>query len=173
MKIFKQIVKKICRKIVDIGIQYQNEEIYAKFGFPYSVKFYNVSFEGNISIGKFTYINERSRIDSGQKSKIIIGDHCAIGRNVHITSKTHSLRQPTTDYLHNSIPHIEKDINIGNYVWIGDNVIILPGVSIDDYAVIGANSVVNRDIISFETVGGNPIKHIRLNIEHYKYQKQL
>ena len=53
------------------------------------------------------------------------------------------------------------DINIGNNVWIGDNVIILPGVQVGNCAIIGAGAVVTKDIEPFSVNGGNPSKLIK------------
>ena len=60
---------------------------------------------------------------------------------------------------------------MGNYVWIGDHVFIKHGVTIGDYAIIGANSVVITDVQPFEIVGGVPAKHIRFNTDHYKFKR--
>ena len=167
----KNIIKRLLAKILDLALEYKQEEKKKKFRLPPSVSIYNVSLEGNVSIDEFTYINERSRIDSGANSLVKIGKHCAIGREVHITSKTHDLRQPTTDETHTSILHKESDVVIGDYVWIGDKVTILPGVEIGNYAVIGAHSLVTKDVKQFEIVGGIPAKHIRFNSSHYKFNK--
>lgn len=127
--------------------------------------------EGKITIGKGTYINSGYRLVSGDNSFVCIGRHCAIGRNFSAASRTHSLTRPTSDEMYDSHLKKEASINIGNYVWIGDNVFIKEGVTIDDYAIIGANSVVVKNVKRFEIVGGNPAKHIRYNTEHYKYDK--
>lgn len=50
---------------------------------------------------------------------------------------------------------------VGNDVWIGQNVTVLPGVHIGDGAIIGANSVVSKDVAPYHIVGGNPIRVIR------------
>ena len=50
---------------------------------------------------------------------------------------------------------------IGNNVWIGDKATVLPGVSIGDGAIIGANSVVTKDVPAFSVVAGNPAKIIK------------
>jgi acetyltransferase-like isoleucine patch superfamily enzyme len=153
-------------------MQYRNEQVRTKFNLPASVSVYNVSIEGNVVIGEHTYLNEGSRISTGNVSKVSIGRHCAIGRNVNITSKTHSLRQPTTDENHSEILHVESDVVIGSYVWIGDKVTVMPGVTIGDYAVIGANAFVNRDVRSFEVVGGVPARHIKFNTSHYRFNPE-
>ena len=53
------------------------------------------------------------------------------------------------------------EVNIGDNVWIGDKVTILPGVHIGDWAVIGANAVVVKDVRPYTVVGGNPAKIIK------------
>lgn len=169
IKGIKYIIKRCLADLVSLGQQYEEEEKMRKYGFPISVSVYNVSVEGNVSIGEHTYINEYSRIDAGTKSYVKIGRHCAIGRNVHITSKTHDLNRPTTDETHTTILHKESSVSIGSYVWIGDKVTILPGVEIGDYAIIGAHSLVTKSVKEFEIVGGIPAKHIRFNTTHYKY----
>lgn len=55
----------------------------------------------------------------------------------------------------------EKPVSIGNDVWIGARVIILPGVTIGTGAVIGAGAVVTKDVPDYAVVGGNPAKVIK------------
>jgi len=172
IKELKNIIKKSCAKILDIGLQYKEENKKRDFLLPHSVNVYNVSLEGNVSIDEFTYVNEGSRIDTGPNASVKIGKHCAIGRHVHITSKTHDLRQPTTDKLNSTILHKESDVIIGDYVWIGDKVTILPNVKIGDFAIIGANSLVTKSVKPFEVVGGVPARHIKFNMNHYQYSSR-
>lgn len=168
-KAVKLLLKKLCARIVDLADQYKHEQQRKAFSIPSSASFYKTTLLGNISIGEFTYINEYSTIDSGNKSSVKIGRHCAIGRYVHITSKTHDLTRPTTHESTMEILHKEADVKIGNYVWIGDHVIILPGVVVGDHAVIGANSVVNKNVQSFEIVGGVPAHRIGFNEKNSHY----
>jgi virginiamycin A acetyltransferase len=134
-----------------------------------SVRLSGGHLSGNIQIAAHTYINSGHRIVTGENSRIVIGKYCAIGRNFSCASRTHSLTMPTAD--ENNIRHRqeEADITIGNYVWIGDNVVIKHGITVADYAVIGANSVVTKNVRPFEIVGGVPAKHIRFNTDHYLY----
>ena len=157
-------------KIYQLAHEYHEQAVRAKFQLPASVRFNDVSLEGNVRIGDRTYINSFTRIDSGPNAKVSIGKHCAIGRFVHITAKTHNLQQPTTDENHPDILHIEKDVRIGDCVWIGDHVVILPGVTIGSHAVIGSHSVVKQDVGDFEVVGGVPARHLRFNTEHRRYR---
>ncbi len=158
-------------RIISWANEYKKVRQRKKYNFAPSVRLENVSLIGNVEIGENTYINEGSVLSSGDISKVKIGRHCAIGRYVHITAKTHSLQFPTSDENYASHKHIEKDTVIGNYVWIGDKAFIKEGISVGDYAIIGANSVVIKDVKPFEIVGGAPAKHIRFNTEHYLYGK--
>ena len=56
---------------------------------------------------------------------------------------------------------LKWDTVVGNDVWIGQNVTVLPGVHIGDGAIVGANSVVSKDVPPYHIVGGNPAKIIR------------
>jgi acetyltransferase-like isoleucine patch superfamily enzyme len=169
LKLIKHIIKKFCAKVFDLAMQYQNEKNQVEYNLKPSVSFYNLSLEGNVIIGEHTYINEGTRIDTGKNGKIQIGRHCAIGRYVHITAKTHSLSRPTTDEHHTDIAHDEKDVIIGDYVWLGDKVLVMPGIIIGNYAIVGANSVVTKNVLPFEVVGGVPATHIKFNDQHYRY----
>ena len=93
-------------------------------------------------------------LDSG---KIVIGDNCMIGPKTTILAITH----PIDPGKRNEGIGIPKDVRIGNNVWIGAGVIILPGVEIGDNSVIGAGSVVTKDVPANAVVAGNPAKIIR------------
>lgn len=162
-------VKRLLNKCVELSEQHQREEIQKKYNLSSTISFGDISLEGNVVIGENTYINDYTRIDTGNNSMIQIGRNCAIGRFVHITSKTHSFVQPTRDEDTNEIELLEADVKIGNQVWIGDKVTVLPGVEIGDYAIIGAHSLVNKNVKPFEIVGGVPAKHIRFNSKNRKY----
>lgn len=101
------------------------------------------------------YINRNCKIKCF--SKIEIGNDVAISENVTIwDSDVHKIKGSTLN---------TQPIKIGNHVWIGTNCIILKGVSIGDGAVIGAGSIVNKNIPSKCLAVGNPAKVIKQNIE--------
>ena len=168
----KKIIYNLFNRLQAQAIDFKIKENLKRLNIPSSVKVYNSEVNGNIEIGEYTYIAPQSTISSGKKSKVIIGKYCAIGRYVSITSRGHSLVLPTADENNIEHKHIEKDTIIGDYVWIGDHVFINYGLSIGNYAIIGAGAVVTRDVQPFEIVGGVPAKHIRFNKEHYKFQKE-
>lgn len=93
-------------------------------------------------------------------NRIIIGDGCLFGANVFITDNFHG--DNSTEQL--IVPPINRPLNvrgevkIGKNVWVGRNVCIMPGVSIGDYAVIGANAVVTKDVPSSSVAVGVPAR---------------
>ncbi len=58
-------------------------------------------------------------------------------------------------------PEYGKSITIGDDVWVGGGVIILPGITIGEHAVVGAGSVVTKDVAPYTVVAGNPAKMVR------------
>lgn len=110
---------------------------------------YNIEFDG------FVYINHNSVfLDC---AKIKIGNNTFIGPNCGFYTAIHPIE------FEKRIKGIEsaKPITVGKDVWIGGNVVVLPGVTIGDRAVIGAGSVVTKDIPSDVVAAGNPCHVLR------------
>lgn len=91
------------------------------------------------------------------EAPVTIGDDCFIGPNVSIYTACHS----TDPIERNSRREWAEPVTIGNNVWIGGSVTILPGVTIGDNVTIGAGSVVTHDIPSDVVAVGNPCKVLR------------
>jgi len=89
--------------------------------------------------------------------KVVIGDRTLFGPNVQIYTATH----PVNHKERASGVEYAKPITIGNDVWVGGSAVICPGVSIGDRTIIGAGSVVTKDIPSDVFAAGNPCKVIR------------
>ncbi len=88
---------------------------------------------------------------------VTIGDDCFLGPNVNIYTACHS----TNPQERNTRQEWAKPVTVGNNVWIGGNVTILPGVTIGDNCTIGAGSVVTHSIPANSIAVGNPAKVIK------------
>lgn len=109
----------------------------------------------HVHFGKNVYANfNLTLVDD---THIYIGDHTMIGPNVVIATGGHpllpELRQKGYQY--------NAPVHIGKNCWIGAGAIIVPGITIGDHSVIGAGSVVTKDIPSNVLVVGNPCKVLR------------
>lgn len=107
----------------------------------------------NITLGEHAYINMNcSFIDDG---KIIVGKATMFGANVAIATVGHPIQPSMRRYMYTA------PVVIGDNCWIGANVTICPGVTIGDNTVIGAGSVVTRDIPANVVAVGNPCRVLR------------
>lgn len=111
----------------------------------------------NIFIGNGVHINRYVFIWAGGKSKITIGDNTLTGPGVFITSDNHGLKR---DNLIKDQPSKEADVSIGSDVWLGAYSIVLPGVEIEDGAIIAAGAVVTKDVGPYTIMAGVPAKKI-------------
>lgn len=90
-------------------------------------------------------------------AKVKIGDNCLLAPNVAIYTAGHPIYPETR----NSFYEYGKEVVIGDNVWIGGNAVVCPGVRIGSNVVIGAGSVVTKDIPDWSLAAGNPCKVIR------------
>ena len=109
-----------------------------------------------ISVGKRFFANFHFTVLD--EAPVTIGDDCFIGPNVIIYTACHS----TDPVERNTRQEWAEPVTIGNNVWIGGSVTILPGVTIGDNVTIGAGSVVTKDIPSGTVAVGNPCKVIKV-----------
>lgn len=87
---------------------------------------------------------------------ITIGDHLQMGPGVQLYTATHPLDPGLRRSVESALP-----ITIGNDVWIGGGAILLPGVRVGDNTVVGAGSVVTRDLPANVLAAGNPCRVLR------------
>lgn len=106
-----------------------------------------------LSIGENTVIGENCFIRAN--GGVFIGDRVLIAGNVFITSRGHTIKLPRLDNL------IDKEVRIGNDVWIGAGAIVLPGVTIGNGSIVGAGAVVTKNIRENVIVTGNPAVEIK------------
>ena len=123
----------------------------------------------HIRIGDDTIIGERFSLDGRKQlpnsnGGLEIGNHVDIANEVMIWTSQHD--------VHSEDFHaIEEKVTIGDYVFIGPRSIILPGVKIGKGAIIGAGSVVTKDVGEKEIVGGTPAKIIgKRKVEKLNYK---
>ena len=109
----------------------------------------------HIRLGKRFFANFHLTILD--EALVTIGDDCFCGPNVSIYTACHS----TDPVERNARREWAKPVSIGNSVWIGGDVTILPGVTIGDNCTIGAGSVVTRDIPANSVAAGNPARVIK------------
>ena len=119
----------------------------------------------NIFVGDDVLINQNCTfLDLGG---ITLGDRVLIAPDVKIYSVTHPLSAKERCRLGNDgtirIKDIKQPVHIGDDVWIGGGAIILPGVTVGNNAIVGAGSVVTKDIPNDVIVAGNPAKIIKEN----------
>lgn len=112
-----------------------------------------------LSIGEHTYIGEYNNIRAGGGS-IRIGNNCLISQHISMVTSNHGFERGK---LIKEQPWSTDDnyIIIEDDVWIGANSVILPGVTIRKGAIIGAGSVVTKDVPQYAIVCGNPAHILR------------
>ena len=116
----------------------------------------------NISIGKNFYTNHNVTILDG--AKVTFGDNVFIAPNCVFSTAGHAIdSEQRSRGLEIALP-----ITVGDNVWIGTNVSVLPGVTIGNNTIIGAGSVVNKNIPEGVIAAGNPCKVIRKITEEDK-----
>jgi virginiamycin A acetyltransferase len=180
-------IRKILWKI--LGINYYNFLQNQK-----SVYLRDLSF---CSIGEATYDNGAIVWKWAKSSQLIIGNYCSIAHGVQfiLDGGFHDYNKVTTyplfSELYKNFPSdykingktsksayfdkltIKSSIHIGNDVWIGCNAIIMPGVTINNGAVIFPGSVVTKDVGAYEVVGGVPARTIQKRFDEETITKLL
>ena len=116
----------------------------------------------NIFVGKNCFINYNCTILDN--ARVTLGDNCLLAPNVSIYTAGHALHPESRAFGY----EYGIEVTIGNNVWIGGNTVVLPGVHIGDNVVIGAGSVVTKDIPDWSFAAGNPCRVIRAITEEDK-----
>jgi len=112
---------------------------------------------GTILIGSNTFIGEGSIIVAN--SSVSIGPDCLIAAGVTIRDQDHRLEDVTIPVRQQGT--FTASIYIGSDVWVGAKATILKGVKLGDQSVVGANSVVTKDVLTRDIVGGVPSKVLK------------
>lgn len=125
-----------------------------------------------VTVGDYSYFERH-----GEAIYATIGKFCSIAANVRINALEHPMERVTThkiSYRPNEFFKFlgvdqemlerrrARRVTIGNDVWIGHGAVVMPGVTIADGAVVGANAVVTRPVDAYEIVAGVPARRLRL-----------
>jgi len=105
----------------------------------------------NLVIGDNTSIGNDAILDA--RAGLVIGANVNLSTGVQIWTGQHDWRSPDFAY-------VKAPVQIGDRAWLSARVIVLPGVTIGEGAVLAAGSVATKDVGEFELVGGVPAKHL-------------
>ncbi|MCH4829055.1 acyltransferase [Flavobacterium columnare] len=112
----------------------------------------------NIFLGDNVNIGPNADFDAADR--INVGNGVIFAPGVIIYTRTHNFNSDDLQAIPYDNICLTAEVNIGDYVWIGRNVLILPGVTIGKGAVVGAGAVVSKDIPEYGIAVGNPVKVI-------------
>ena len=110
---------------------------------------------GNLVIGS----NTRVGIGNTIIGPVTISDNVNIGQNVTISGLNHNYEDPNKTISEQGVSTMP--IKIENNVWIGANSVVLPGVQIGNHSVIGAGSIITKDIPPYSVAVGNPARIVK------------
>ena len=157
--------QKECRKILQKlnfmnradfdGIEEVVAELFGKSDHAFVNPPFYCDYGKHIEVGKNFFANYNCTLID--VAKIQIGDNCMLAPNVAIYTAGH----PVHPVSRNSAYEYGKEVTIGDNVWVGGNTVICPGVHIGSNTVIGAGSVVTKDVPDWCVAAGNPCKVIR------------
>jgi len=122
--------------------------------------------DGKFEIGKGSCLKSDSYIE--YMGGVKIGDYFHTGRGLTIFTSNHDYDKG--DKIPYGNDDVLREVVIGNWVWCGANVTIVPGVHIGDGAVIGSGAVVTKDVPECAVVGGNPAKVIKYRDKDHFYK---
>lgn len=157
----------------------------------------NIIKNPNIIVGEYTYYDDFENVENFEKNikyhydfigdKLVIGKFCMIASGItFIMNGANHKMDGITTYPFNIFgkdwkriePEIKElpykgDTIIGNDVWIGTNVTIMPGIKIGDGAIIATNATVTKDVEPYAIVGGNPATLLRKRFSEQKIERLL
>lgn len=157
-----KMLTKRCKKgegLLAVGLRYvllksvaaSCGEAVAVYSNTYLLNPQKLSLGTNVTIQPMTYIEA--------SGGVTIGDDTSIAHGVSIMSETHVTADRDIPFKNQGMEY--KPVKIGNDVWIGAKVTIMAGVTIGNKAIIGANSVVTRDVPDYAVVVGAPARVIK------------
>lgn len=119
---------------------------------------YGDSTSTKLSIKSHAGIGMGSMISAAEQ--VVIGEYSLLARNVYISDHAHAFEDLEVPIMNQGIDRVAP-VSIGRETWLGQNVVVLPGVQIGQHCVIGANSVVNSSIPDFSVAVGAPARVVK------------
>jgi len=185
------IFKYIINNINNLRLEYIHKKKYLRIGYysrikkcnfgKYNTIYDNVSLR-QVSLGDFSYVSSRTIINNARIGKFCsIGPDCRIGLGKHPTRdfvSTHpiffsDMKQTQITFADKRYFDEFEEIYIGNDVWIGANAILMDGVHLPDGVIVGAGSVVTRNVPAYTIIGGIPARIIRYRFAESEIDKIL
>jgi len=151
--------KNIFKKFSKISVDYNFEKQFINIGSNNKFESFSVikSQGGYINIGNNNFFGERVQVQGF--GGVEIGDNCMFAPNCFISSSNHDFSNPNSkEYL---LKEIGKKTIIGNSTWFGANCILLSGIEVGNFCIIGAGSVITKNIPDYHIAVGNPAKLIK------------
>jgi acetyltransferase-like isoleucine patch superfamily enzyme len=115
-------------------------------------------YAGEIHIGDGTFIEPYVQIQAA--ARLSIGKNVLMASRVMITDHDHQYADPDVPII--AQPLVVAAVRVEDFVWLGQNVVVLKGVTIGHHAVVGANSVVTKDVPPFAIVAGAPARILKM-----------
>lgn len=139
IKVFQKPIRGLCGKLM---LKKCGKNVNIEKGAEFSTK---------VSLGNHSGIGINAKITGA----CTIGDYVMMGPNCTIYTWNHEFSDISRPMMEQSFSE-EREVIIGDDVWIGGNVTILPGVTVGSHSIIGACSVVTKDVPEYAIVAGNP-----------------
>jgi acetyltransferase-like isoleucine patch superfamily enzyme len=118
----------------------------------------SVDFDSRIEIGD--RVSATGYLTIGAAASVVIEDDVLLASHIYIGDNLHGMARVDVPYKYQPLERVEP-VRIGRGTWVGEHAVILPGVSVGEFAVIGANSVVTADVPPRTVVAGAPARPIR------------
>ncbi len=145
----------------------------ARIGNGFIARFYDnfegVKYEPSVIIEEDAYIGDNFKILSNDKVKIC--KNALLASDIFITTENHGM-DPECGIKYGKQTLTNKPVELGENCWIGEKVVILPGVTVGKYSIVAAGSVVTRSVEDYTIVAGNPARVIKkYNFETKTWEK--
>lgn len=157
-----------------MGVLNKLKQGFSRWYYPKRIRATAASCGEGLYCGGKSYVTARTHLGShvnfngmrmSGNGTVRIGDYFHSGTGCQIITSFHNYEGASIPY---DTTYVDKDVTIGDCVWLGNNVIVLGGVTIGEGAVIQAGSVVCRDVPAYAIAGGHPAVAFKYrDIDHY------